>query len=1112
MRAIRRELSFLLVALTVLSALPTNALAEGFKNQKVKEISSASAIMEDGSCFVWGDNSYGCLPEKEDEYAGIWQDGVWYNTNEYKYVSLVDDSFLWVDGDGKAYARGYTDTDSSSGEWSLVTKFITDNAKKIVGSLYMKTIAVHKDNGTIEGYKHDGTEYTVKNLSGIKDISYVNQWMNKNLWALTNAGDLYLCKQNVEGEYIAEKTIGGVNQLVHVDEPGAIFPVSYRSITYINSENKLVTFYASDSSTVELSDNATAACGGKYDPISDIENYYVLNQNKELAHITIDAGDITKNKVATNIDSITAGRGRNSCVALDAQGNVTVYNDTIANNKLDYFGNLPLPIITNGQPLKSKMDLNKSINVTKREAVIDIENSRVTIDFEWEPVDGAVEYVIESYDEPTQRVSNNSIQIVTSLRSINAYHITAIDAKNFGIAKTTMRGDYDDSDIMQKIIDASQPGETIVLQHGLDYNSFRRPLNINKDINLNLNSAAMRAENWENVDLINISANGKLNLTGNGYISGKINNFGELRIGDNVSVNVRVDSVHGPTYVINNQGKFIAEHCAINGISYTDTASIPVISSETLVNGPAKSAIQYKNLTYGSFRLAEDGNQYVSTDAESITHAVPDLEGQSYYYTVDGEKVIITKYSGGNKNITIREDLGGYVPTEIASGTFENLHDIDIIVPATIKTISPTALKNCTNVTIKTNQPDTTPDVPTTGGGGASIPVENPNQPVTKDGASTVTKEVAANVTDKKAVASVTEKTIVDLIESIKKVAEQEKASANIELTISSEAAFNNLELKISQGGIKSLADSNIDTFSIKSDAANVVFNAKAISEISNQMKTDVTLCISKLEDGTLDITLKNGNSLISDFKNGKVIVEIPYEAADKANAYSVVAYQIIGDGTKEMQRGIYDAKTKLMAFSTNHFSKYLVTQNNIVFSDVNGEWFADAVTFAAARNIVGGVGNQQFAPNKNVTRAQVVKMLCDAYPVKNVDDSISNFSDAGDTWYTEYLLKAKQAGLISGTGENQFEPEREITREEAFVMIYNALEKLNLIETEIKTQSVSFNDQHDISPWANDAVQYFSDKKIINGDNNNISPQAQMKRSEIVQVFLKLTSSEVAH
>lgn len=176
---------------------------------------------------------------------------------------------------------------------------------------------------------------------------------------------------------------------------------------------------------------------------------------------------------------------------------------------------------------------------------------------------------------------------------------------------------------------------------------------------------------------------------------------------------------------------------------------------------------------------------------------------------------------------------------------------------------------------------------------------------------------------------------------------------------------------------------------------------------------------------------------------------------------------------------------------------------NDSIFADVNeSDWFYEAVKFAFENGITSGVSANMFAPNDKVTRGQFITMLCRAYGIKEMTGE--NFDDCGDTWYTGYLAAAKQAGISKGIGDNKFAPEREITREEMVTLIYNYLKaegKAIAIANE-----PSFDDNDAISDWAKLGVAFASSKGYVKGKGNNMfDPKGHATRAELAQIFYNI-------
>jgi hypothetical protein len=100
-------------------------------------------------------------------------------------------------------------------------------------------------------------------------------------------------------------------------------------------------------------------------------------------------------------------------------------------------------------------------------------------------------------------------------------------------------------------------------------------------------------------------------------------------------------------------------------------------------------------------------------------------------------------------------------------------------------------------------------------------------------------------------------------------------------------------------------------------------------------------------------------------------------------------------------------------------------------------------VSFIAARGITTGTGNGLFSPDAVLTRADFLVMLMKAYGIAPDTNPADNFSDAGNTYYTGYLATAKRLGISAGVENNIYAPGKDITRQEMFTMLYNALKAI---------------------------------------------------------------------
>ena len=253
------------------------------------------------------------------------------------------------------------------------------------------------------------------------------------------------------------------------------------------------------------------------------------------------------------------------------------------------------------------------------------------------------------------------------------------------------------------------------------------------------------------------------------------------------------------------------------------------------------------------------------------------------------------------------------------------------------------------------------------------------------------------------------------------------------------------------------------------------------------------------------DFTVESGNRTISEFGGrAEVSIPYTPTAAELQNPEAIVVYYINDKGELEtVANGHYNPATKHVVFTTDHFSRYAVGYHQVRFNDVKtNAWYKDAVSFIAARDITDGTGNGRFSPDAKLTRGQFLVMLLKAYGIEPGSTSAGeNFSDAGNTWYTGYLAAAKDLNLSSGVGNNRFAPEKQITRQELFTLTYNVLKSMDkLPEGTSEKTIINFSDSGEISSWAELAMARFVESGAIEGSGGKLSPADATTRAQMAK------------
>ncbi|MDD4583644.1 MAG: S-layer homology domain-containing protein [Eubacteriales bacterium] len=184
--------------------------------------------------------------------------------------------------------------------------------------------------------------------------------------------------------------------------------------------------------------------------------------------------------------------------------------------------------------------------------------------------------------------------------------------------------------------------------------------------------------------------------------------------------------------------------------------------------------------------------------------------------------------------------------------------------------------------------------------------------------------------------------------------------------------------------------------------------------------------------------------------------------------------------------------------------STYVLVIQNSSFGDTEGKWYKDIVKEMADRQVIRGIGNNVFAGDREITRAEFAAIMIRALglPAKGM----SAFSDvAADSWYNQTVAAATQYGIVSGKGDNRFDPLAKITREEAMQIVFNASKLIPINGVREAVDSKAYSDYNAKSQWSTEAVDFNLNNGLIVGSNGKINPKANITRGEAATVILKL-------
>jgi len=164
--------------------------------------------------------------------------------------------------------------------------------------------------------------------------------------------------------------------------------------------------------------------------------------------------------------------------------------------------------------------------------------------------------------------------------------------------------------------------------------------------------------------------------------------------------------------------------------------------------------------------------------------------------------------------------------------------------------------------------------------------------------------------------------------------------------------------------------------------------------------------------------------------------------------------------------------------------------------------WYHEPVDYVLKNGIMTGMSDTTFAPNENVTRAQIVTMLY-ALDGKPEITGASSFADVSeDAWYAAPVKWAAASGVVAGMGDGTFAPDADVTREQLVTML-RSYANYKAKNTDAQADLTGYSDAGEISSWATENVSWAVAEGLISGRPGNlIAPKDTATRAETATMF----------
>ena len=164
------------------------------------------------------------------------------------------------------------------------------------------------------------------------------------------------------------------------------------------------------------------------------------------------------------------------------------------------------------------------------------------------------------------------------------------------------------------------------------------------------------------------------------------------------------------------------------------------------------------------------------------------------------------------------------------------------------------------------------------------------------------------------------------------------------------------------------------------------------------------------------------------------------------------------------------------------------------------GAWYKDAVQYAYDNGLMTGVSATEFAPEQTTTRAMIVSILARLENVTSAEDA--GFADVDDEWYATAVNWAASVGVVSGTGEGNFSPNAAITREQLAAMLMNYAAYKGE-DVSARADLSAYSDQP--SAWAEETISWSVAEGLLTGVTaDELQPQGNATRAQVAAILAR--------
>ena len=182
----------------------------------------------------------------------------------------------------------------------------------------------------------------------------------------------------------------------------------------------------------------------------------------------------------------------------------------------------------------------------------------------------------------------------------------------------------------------------------------------------------------------------------------------------------------------------------------------------------------------------------------------------------------------------------------------------------------------------------------------------------------------------------------------------------------------------------------------------------------------------------------------------------------------------------------------------------------SLAFTDLNTSmWYHEAVDYAIENGLMNGTGNSVFSPETPITRAQAVTVLWRLENEPQVDYTMTFADVAEGQWYTEAVRWAASINVVGGYSAEEYGTDDFISRQDMATILWRYAEYKGYDVS--ATADLDYTDAGNIADYALTAMQWACGSGIFEGNGDGtINPTGDTRRCEYAAIMMRFIENVV--